>query len=595
MTHTGLPWLTIITFAPALGAILLVMLPRVEKDLLRNVALGISLLTFAFSIPLLTGFSPNFGGFQLTQSHIEDVSWISVLGVRYRVGVDGISLFLVLLTTFLTPICILSTYRAVEDRVKEYMIALLVLETGMLGALVALDVFLFYVFWELMLIPMYLIIGVWGGPRRRYAAVKFFLYTMVGSVLMLIAIMYVYLKGAQLGGVNDFSIERAWEIGQSLSPTEQGWLFAAFFLAFAIKVPLFPVHTWLPDAHVEAPTAGSVILAGVLLKLGTFGIVRYAMPMFPQALFAFAPWIAILSIIGIIYGALMAIVQKDVKSLVAYSSISHLGFVVLGLVALSPQGITGGVFQMLAHGISTGGLFLAIGILYEQRHKRGIDDYGGVASKLPVFSTFFVIIVLASVGLPGLCGFVGEYLILFGTAVSDTLHFGAAPLVMFPGAQSEACMGPGWAVGSACAGPEATTYIFTALAASGVILAAVYLLRMVQKVLFGKVVHPEVEELRDLNKREVAYLLPIIVMAFVMGIFPGYFTDRIEPSVQRLTITMEREYADYVARHALDEQALVGLDRPDVRSPAAIVGAPDHDGHDHAGHDHAGHDHGEDH
>jgi len=565
MTHEGLPWITIITFVPVLGALLIAMLPKHEKALLRNTALVTSLVVFALSLPLLFGFHGNYGGFQLTQSAYEDVVWISALGVRYRVGVDGVSLFLVLLTTFLTPICILSTYKAVDKRVKEYMIALLVLETGMIGALVALDVFLFYIFWEVMLIPMYLIIGVWGGPRRRYAAIKFFIFTMVGSVLMLIAILYVYLQGAQ-NGVYDFSVEHAWATAQALSASEQNWLFLAFFLAFAIKVPLFPFHTWLPDAHVQAPTAGSVILAGVLLKLGTFGIVRYAMPMFPQALFTFAPWIAIISIIGIIYGAMMAIVQKDIKSLVAYSSISHLGFVVLGLVALNPQGITGGVYQMLAHGIATGGLFLGVGILYEQRHKRGIEDYGGVAKKLPIFSTMFIIIVLASVGLPGLAGFAGEYLVLFGTATSDTLHFGASPWVFFDGVQSAECMSPVLGTEPDCAGPEATSFIFALFAATGVILAAIYLLRLVAKVFWGKVVHPEVEALKDLNAREVTYMLPIVLMAFVMGIFPGYFTDRIEPTVERLQVIMDNEYEDWIlyqqemeleARES-DEHASVG-------------------------------------
>ena len=560
MTHNGIPWLTILIFGPALGAILIATLPRDQKQLHRNVAFAISLLIFFLSIPLLTEFQVGWGGFQLTHEKLENVSWIPLLGIRYRVGIDGISLFLVLLTTLLTPICVLSAYKAVNKRVKEYMIALLLLEAGMIGALVSLDVFLFYVFWEVMLIPMYLIIGIWGGKDRVKAAVKFFIYTMIGSVLMLIALLYVYFH-IPTGTEGGFSIENAWAAAQAMDAGTQGWLFLAFALAFAIKVPLFPLHTWLPDAHVQAPTAGSVILAAILLKMGTFGLIRYAIPMFPQAVFEFGPYISVLAVIGIVFGALMAWIQTDVKSLVAYSSISHLGFVVLGLFALTAQGMTGGVFVMLAHGVATGGLFLAVGFLYERRHKRGIEDFGGVAKQMPVFSAFFVIIVLASVGLPGLAGFVGEYLVLFGTAQSEMLHFGRTPWMLASGM-----------------GPEITAFLFTAVASTGVILAAVYLLRMVQKVLFGPIRHEEIKTFKDVNLREVAYFLPIIVLSFVLGLFPGFFTERIKTSVEKVTHILQAEYEDY----AILEPDPVEHDDGHDEDPAP----PPPEVDPHAGHEH---------
>lgn len=565
MTHNGIPWLTLLILGPSLGALLIAFLPKEQRDLHRNVALVVSLLMFALSLPLLFAFDSGWGEFQLTHEKLENLSWISSLGIRYYVGVDGISLFLVLLTTILTPICILSTYKAVNHRVKEYMIALLVLETGMIGALVSLDLFLFYVFWEVMLIPMYLIIGVWGGKERVKAAVKFFIFTMVGSVLMLAALLYVYYH-IPAGPDHSFSVQNAWAAAQGLSAGEQAWLFAAFALAFAIKVPLFPFHTWLPDAHVQAPTAGSVILAGVLLKMGTFGLIRYAIPMFPQAAIKYGAYIAVLAVIGIIFGALMAMIQKDVKGLVAYSSISHLGFVVLGLFALNSQGITGGVYQMLAHGVSTGGLFLAVGFLYERRHKRGIEDFGGVAKQLPVFSTFFVIIMLASVGLPGLCGFVGEYLVLFGTAQSDTLHFGVT----------------GW---GGQHGPELTALLFAGVAATGVILAAVYLLRVTQKVFFGPLEKPEVKSLKDTSWRELTYFAPIILLAFVLGLFPNYFIDKMEPSISRVTVLMEQQYEIYLAENGgeLDSH---GEDREHHEEEAPPQDEPEPEVDPHEGHDH---------
>lgn len=538
--QTGIPWLTLVIFGPILGAFAVALCPRDNKPLLRNVAFIVSIGVFVLSIPLLVGFDLSSGGFQLTYEKVENIEWIAALGIKYRVGVDGISLLLILLTTFLTPICILSAFKAVEHKVKEYMIALLVLECGMLGALASLDVFLFYIFWEVMLIPMYFIIGVWGGPRRIYAAVKFFIFTMVGSVLMLVALLYIYFQGSA-DGIQSFSIEHMWLTASQLSTAEQSWLFLAFALAFAIKVPLFPFHTWLPDAHVEAPTAGSVILAGVLLKMGTFGLVRYAMPMFPQAFFTFAPYLSILAVIGIVYGALMALVQKDVKGLVAYSSVSHLGFVVLGLMAATPQGITGAVFIMLAHGIATGGLFLCVGVLYERRHTRGINDFGGIASQMPKFATLFMIICLASVGLPGLAGFAGEFLVLVGTSASDTLHFG--DYVVYSFSQVSECITDGNI--DACRGTEGTALLFAIVAASGVILAAIYLLRLVGKVLFGPLDKEENKKLKDLSVRELFVLVPVVLIAFFMGIFPGFFTARINATVDGLVDHMDAGHVRY--------------------------------------------------
>ncbi|MCI0423344.1 MAG: NADH-quinone oxidoreductase subunit M, partial [Acidobacteria bacterium] len=384
--------LTFVTFLPVAGAALLLFVRKASPAAIRNIALSVSLTTFLLSVPLFSEFDATISGMQFEQT----VPWIPSLGVQYHVGLDGISLFLVLLTTFLTPIAILSSWDSIEKRVTEYYLFMLLLETGMIGVFVALDLFLFYVFWEVMLVPMYFLIGVWGGQRRIYAAIKFFLYTMVGSVLMLVAIIALYF----LNGATTFDFPAILTSLQSgrlvLSATEQYWLFLAFFFAFAIKVPLFPLHTWLPDAHVEAPTAGSVILAGVLLKMGTYGIVRFCLPMFPEATRELTPLISLLAVVGIIYGALVAMVQTDIKKLVAYSSVSHLGFVVLGIFALNEQGLQGAMYQMLNHGISTGALFLLVGMIYDRRHTRKIDEFGGLAAPLPAFSTIFLIVTLSS-------------------------------------------------------------------------------------------------------------------------------------------------------------------------------------------------------
>jgi len=484
--------LSIVVFLPLAGAIAAAFFPASESGQHRALALVVSLATFFVSLGLWFGFdlSPGAPEFQF-QVH---VPWIASLGIGYHVGIDGVALLLVMLTTALTPIVILSAWNAVHERVKEFMIALLVLETAMIGTFAALDLILFYVFWESVLIPMYLLIGVWGSENRLYATVKFFIYTFVASVLMLVAIIYV---GGRAGGTFDYVQVR--EVFQT-SASAQRWLFLAFAAAFAVKVPMFPVHTWLPDAHTEAPTAGSVILAGVLLKMGTFGFFRYALPLFPEAALHYRPHIATLAVIGIVYGALMCFVQKDMKRLVAYSSVSHMGFVMLGLMALTAEGLTGGVYQMLNHGVSTGALFLMVGMLYERRHTRAIAEYGGVARRVPWIAAAFVVVTLSSIGLPGTNGFVGEFLILSGTWLGRLAH---AP----------------W---------------FSAIGATGVILGAVYMLLLVERVFFGPMTSEKNAGLLDLSLREWAVMAPLLVLIGVMGLVPQPFLAPAKQPVDRL-------------------------------------------------------------
>ncbi len=496
--------LTALVFLPTAGAILLAFFPPDEKRNLKAAALGISLVVFALSCVLWTRFDGTAAGYQMTL----DLPWIESFGIRYRIGLDGISFLLVMLTTFLMPLTLLGAWTAVDTRVREFVISMLLLETGMLGAFISLDLFLFYVFWEAMLIPMYFIIGIWGGKGRLYAAIKFFIFTFAASLLMLIAILYV---ARQPSGGFDFSLEAALRRGFALE--EQRWLFAAFALAFAVKVPMFPVHTWLPDAHTEAPTPGSVILAGVLLKLGIYGFIRFAFPMFPGAAVEAAPILGWLAVIGIIYGAVAAWVQPDMKKLVAYSSVSHLGFCMLGISAMTVEGVSGAVYQCLAHGISTGALFTLVGVLYERRHTRLLADYGGIARRLPRYAFFLVFISMASAGLPTLCGFPGEFLILSGTFT------GGAPLDM------PIFAGNSWTL--------RLHHVQAILAATGVILAAVYLLWMVQKVLFGPLQDPANEHLEDMSTRETAVLIPFALMAVLMGLMPGIFLSRMEPSVRQ--------------------------------------------------------------
>src|SRR3954466_8676995 len=446
----------LILAVPLLGALFVMCTARTEAPLHRGIGLVFTLITFLISLLMIGNFDPKFDGFQLKF----DVEWIPVLGAHFKTGVDGMSIFLVILTTFLMPLTLLGTGRGIEKHVREFIAAMLVLETGMIGAFVATDLFLFYVFWEVMLIPMYLLIGIWGGQRRLYASIKFVIYTMVGSLLMLVAIFYVYVKAGPVLHGYTTDLERLMTV--ALPYHAQVWCFAAFALAFAIKVPLFPLHTWLPDAHVEAPTAGSVILAGVMLKFGIYGFLRYAFPLFPHGGMVWAPALAVLAVIGIIYGAFTAFAQDDVKKLIAYSSVSHLGFCMLGVVAMTTMGIDGSIYAMLSHGLTTGGLFLGIGVLYERRHTRRLAEYGGIWKQMPVFAGLFLIITMGSAGLPALSGFIGEFFTIFGT-------FNAQD--SFPANHAHYLPSP---------------HILGALACTGVILGAVYLLFMFQKVFFGK-------------------------------------------------------------------------------------------------------------
>jgi NADH-quinone oxidoreductase subunit M len=483
--------LTLVTFSPLLGILVILFIKPENKNLIRWLALLTSLVTFGISIAVLVQFNASSGGMQLEV----DLPWVQIAGwnISYHLGVDGLSILLVLLTTFLTPISILSTWDAVEERVKEFMIFFLLLEVGMVGVFLAMDLFLFYIFWEFTLVPMYFLIGIWGGPRRIYAAIKFFLYTMAGSILMLLAILWL---GIQQG---TFSVTELIANG-GIPEDIQLWLFLAFAAAFAIKVPMWPLHSWLPDAHVEAPTAGSVILAGVLLKMGTYGFLRFNLPMFPNASIKLAPWIAGLAVVGIIYGAMVSYAQKDVKKLVAYSSVSHLGFVMLGLFAINPQGIQGGILQMINHGLSTGALFLLVGMIYERRHTREMDAFGGLWKVMPVYGTFMLIVALSSMGLPGLNGFVGEFTILLGAFGSE-------------------------AIGS---------YWFAGLAALGVILAAVYMLFMYQKMFLGPVDKEENRTMKDINWREIITIIPILVFIFWIGLYPKPFFTLMAPAVDNL-------------------------------------------------------------
>ena len=479
--------LSLVTFIPALGGLLILLIPRRDRDI-KLFALVISLLAFVASVHLPVHLHRNLVGFQFEI----DKPWIASPNIHYHMGIDGISVWLVVLTTFLTPLCVLISWTSIHERVKEFFILLLLLETALIGVFTALDLFLFYFFWEATLIPMALLIGMYGHGRKVYAAVKYFLFTMIGSMFMLAAILWLY---AKVGSFDFVVIQQAIRSGNvSGFATAAQWLFLGFFIAFAVKVPLFPLHTWLPDAHVEAPTAGSVLLAGVLLKMGTYGLLRFSVSLFPEQARRNAPWIMVLALIGIIYGALVSLVQPNMKKLIAYSSVSHLGFVVLGIFSFTTAGLNGAVFIMLAHGVATGGLFMLAGVLYERRHTYAISDFGGLATPMPKYAAFFLVTVLASVGLPLLNGFIGEFLVLSGA-------FQAKP-------------------------------IYGILAATGVIWSACYLLWMYQRVFFGKVTHEINNTLPDLNLREKSALFPIAVAALVMGVAPLLWLAAIDPAVQ---------------------------------------------------------------
>ena len=519
--------LTIVTFVPLVGALLLLLLPKGRPKVVMQAATWIAFIDFLLSLPLFVHFDRAQGGFQFE----EKLSWIPSIGVQYYVGIDGISLLLILLTTFLGVISILSSWTAITERVKEFYIFMLVLQTGMLGVFISLDFFLFYVFWEAMLVPMYFLIGIWGGPRRLYAAIKFFLYTLLGSVLMLLGILtiYFYYQKVAVGMPMTFDITEFIRVLGSLNSPEwieiQRWVFLAFFLGFAIKVPMFPFHTWLPDAHVEAPTAGSVILAGVLLKMGTYGFVRFSLPMLPEATRHYLPWMLALSVIGIIYGALVAMVQKDWKKLVAYSSVSHLGFCMLGVFALNYQGLSGGILQMINHGLSTGALFLLVGLIYERRHTRMISEFGGLSKRMPIFATLFMIITMSSIGLPTLNGFIGELTILLGAFKIPAEYGFVIPGLNLP------IGGMFWAI----------------CAVLGIVLGAAYMLWLYQRTMFGKLDNPENAKLTDLNFREIMTVAPIVVLCFWIGLYPKPMFDILDRPVtdlvQKLEVPVGPRYA----------------------------------------------------
>ena len=504
--------LSIILFTPLVGALVLLFVPKENKDAIRWIANIFAIVGLLVSIPLVPMFWAlrAEAGFKFLEGSMNN--WIPSIGASYMLGIDGISFLLIMLTALLGWISILCSWTAIENRVKEYYIWFLVLQTGMLGVFMSLDFFLFFVFWEAMLVPMYLLIGIWGGPRKLYAAIKFFLYTLAGSVLMLLGILFLYFHHHASTGMYTFSLPELYKTAPQIPFHYAIWLFLAFFLGFAIKVPMFPFHTWLPDAHVEAPTAGSVILAGVLLKMGTYGFIRFSLPFFPQVIndshtflnVTVRGWMIGLSIVGILYGALVSLMQKDMKKLVAYSSVSHLGFCTLGIFALSPAGLSGSVLQQINHGISTGALFLIVGILYERRHTREIAEYGGIANVMPVYATITMVMFLSSMGLPLLNGFIGEFTILQG-AFMEKWQWAA------------------WAV-------------------PGVVLGAAYLLWLYQRVFFGTVTNPKNEKLHDLTPREVLTFAPLIVMALWIGLYPKPFFEILEQPVNNLVLTVRPNY-----------------------------------------------------
>jgi NADH-quinone oxidoreductase subunit M len=492
-------YLSIILFTPAAGALLILLINRQNGNAIRWVANIVALAGFVVSLPLWFWFNPQAGDFQF----VERAQWIPSVGAEYFLGVDGLSTLLILLTTMMGFIAVLSSWTAITERVKEYYMFLLLLQTGMLGAFMALDFLLFFLFWEVMLVPMYFLIGIWGSDNRLYSAIKFFLYTLVGSVVMLLGILALYFYNHTLTGVYTFDITQFHKL--AVPYDLQWWVFLAFFLGFAIKVPMFPFHTWLPDAHTDAPTAGSVILAAVLLKMGTYGFLRFSLPILPDASRHFVPMMAVLSIIGIVYGALVALAQKDWKRLVAYSSVSHMAVVMLGMFALNPLGITGSIIQQLNHGISTGALFLLVGVVYERRHTREISEYGGLSKVMPVYAAIFLVMTMSSIGLPTLNGFIGEFLILQGVFVASKV----------------------WA----------------AFAASGVVLGAAYMLYLYQRTMFGKIENPKNERLLDLSHREFVTFAPLLVLAVWMGIYPAPFLLRLEKSVQHIVERVSPQYA----------------------------------------------------
>ena len=530
MSNTaGFPFLSLILFTPLVGAILLLFVSRRSEGAIRWIANIFTAAGFVVSVPLWFWYNPQNPEYQF----VERITWIPSIGADYFLGVDGFSVLLILLTTLMGFIACLSSWTAITERVKEYYIFLLVLQTGMLGAFMALDFLLFFLFWEVMLVPMYFLIGIWGSANRLYSAIKFFLYTLVGSVVMLLGILALYFAYHSATGVYTFDVTRFQAHG--FAPGLQWWVFLAFFLGFAIKVPMFPFHTWLPDAHTDAPTAGSVILAAVLLKMGTYGFIRFSLPILPDATRAFVPMMVTLSIIGIIYGALVAMAQRDWKRLVAYSSVSHMAMVMLGMFALNPVGITGSIVQQLNHGISTGALFLLVGVVYERRHTREISEYGGLSKVMPVYAAIFLVMTMSSIGLPALNGFIGELLILQGIF--------------------------------------AVSMAWAAVAAAGIVLGAAYMLWLYQRTMFGKVDNPKNEGLTDVSFREFALFAPLIVLAVWIGLYPTPFLRRLDTSVNRVVARVSPQYirqnaADCVTPPAPDEKP-----SPEVVAAAQFIDA----------------------
>ena len=513
MSEADMPLLSLILFTPLVGVAILLFVNKHREDTIRWIANACAMLGFLVSVPLWFVYDTQHPGWQLVERH----AWIPSIGAEYFLGVDGFSVLLILLATMIGVIATLSSWTAVTMRVKEYYIFLLVLQTGMIGAFISLDFLLFFLFWEVMLVPMYFLIGIWGSDNRLYSAIKFFLYTLVGSVVMLLGILAVYFYNYDVTGVYTFDITQFHELNMPFDL--QWWVFLAFFLGFAVKVPMFPFHTWLPDAHTDAPTAGSVILAAVLLKMGTYGFIRFSLPILPEATRYFVPLVVTLSIIGIVYGALVAMAQRDWKRLVAYSSVSHMGMVTLGLFALTPVGVTGSIVQQLNHGISTGALFLLVGVVYERRHTREISEYGGLSKVMPVYAAIFLIMTMSSIGLPTLNGFIGEVLILQGIFV--------------------------------------VSKVWAAFAATGIVLGAAYMLRLYQQTMLGDVTNPKNEKLTDLNFREFCTFAPLLFLAVWIGLYPKPFLDRLETSVDHV---MVRVNSDYTPRLAVLEDGTVEVD-----------------------------------
>ncbi len=529
------PILSLILFTPLVGAVVLLFVSKKQEDLIRWIANLVAFAGFVVSVPLWFWYQPSGPQFQF----VERVPWIPSVGAEYHLGVDGFSVLLILLTTLMGTIAVLSSWTAIKERVKEYYVFLLVLQGGMIGAFISLDFLLFFLFWEVMLVPMYFLIGIWGSDRRLYSAIKFFLYTLVGSVVMLLGILALYFHYHDVTGVYSFDITKYHAM--SIPFNLQWWVFLAFFLGFSIKVPMFPFHTWLPDAHTDAPTAGSVILAAVLLKMGTYGFIRFSLPILPDATKASVWWVVGLSLIGIVYGALVALAQKDWKRLVAYSSVSHMGMVMLGMFALNPVGLSGSIIQQLNHGISTGALFLIVGIVYERRHTREIAEYGGLSKVMPVYAAIFMVMMMSSIGLPTLNGFIGELLILQGAFIANIW----------------------WA----------------AVAASSLVLGAAYMLWLYQRTMFGKIENPKNEKLPDLNLREIAIFVPLIILAVWIGIYPKPFLDRIAPTVNAVVARVNPAYPAVAAKAAdCDDNkplsAFTTAPCGDAAAPAAAAPAP---------------------